>query len=164
MLFLSTILRDFTWVFLFCCFLLPRHLIYLIRLVAIYFSRFRLFSVYRLLIVMCYPSDSVAGGRLCERMLHQSQSSTFLNEFILMAAQQKNGWCGWAPKTGLPLVLNQTCGPLLQVILPSLSLSVLVLSNDLISFKKRHGAALTLEAAPYNREKTTCVRPHCCCG
>lgn len=57
-------------IYIFCCFILPLHLIYLINSV----TRFRLFSVYRLLIVTCCQSDGVVGGTLCERKLHHSQT------------------------------------------------------------------------------------------
>lgn len=32
--------------------------------------------------MMCYQSDIIVGRTLSERMSHQSQRSTFLNEFI----------------------------------------------------------------------------------
>ena len=72
-LFFSAISRElYLSVSVFSYFILPLHHIYCDKLQHSYtlLCRFRAFSVYRLLIVMCYQSDSVVGGTLCERLLH----------------------------------------------------------------------------------------------
>ena len=50
-------------------------------LITSYFADSDHFMVYKLIIVTCYRSDMVVGRTLCERMLHQSQSSIFMGLF-----------------------------------------------------------------------------------
>lgn len=64
------------------------HDTYLINLVTPYSPDSDYLIVYRLSVV-CYQSECVVGNLLCERMLHQSQSCTFLT--LLYRQSDKKG-------------------------------------------------------------------------